>query len=190
MASTAPAPWTIVALRAAHPQPWPHGTGATRELLAWPGAEAPRLRISVDDVQGAATLPRLAGHERWLAVLEGDGVVLRAPRRRHRLARAGEPLHLDADLAAECQPLHGAARQLHVLALAGRAALLRVRGELAFATGGPTLLAVYAHAAAAQVRVQPAPLDVPPYHLAWRLQEQALAGLVASADALWLEASA
>jgi hypothetical protein len=79
---------------------------------------------------------------------------------------------------------------LHVLALAGRAALLRVRGELAFATGGPTLLAVYAHAAAAQVRVQPAPLDVPPYHLAWRLQEQALAGLVASADALWLEASA
>jgi hypothetical protein len=76
-----------------------------------------------------------------------------------------------------------------VLAAPTHAVLLRVRGELTFATGGPTLLAVYAHTAAVQVRAGPAPLNVPPYHLGWVLQEEPVAGIVAGADALWLEAT-
>jgi uncharacterized protein len=190
MSSSPPAPWTLVALQAAHAQPWRHGAGATRELLAWPAAGDARVRISVDDLHAAASLPRVAGSERWFAVLESEGVLLRAPHARHRLTRGGEPLRLDAGAAGECKPLRGAARALHVLAAPGHAVLLRVRGEVAFATGGPTLLAVYAHAAAAQLRAGAGPLNVPPYHLGWIVQQEPLAGLVAGADALWLEASA
>lgn len=189
MSSRPPAPWTMVSLQAAHAQPWRHGAGATRELLAWPPSGDTRVRVLVDDVQAAAALPRVPGSECWFAVLEGEGVLLRAPQAKHRLTRGGEPLRLDAGAAGECKPLRGSARNLHVLAAPGGAVLLRVRGELAFATGGPTLLAVYAHAAAAQVRAGACRLDVPPYHLGWILQQVPLAGLVVGADALWLEAS-
>ncbi len=183
MSSSQPAPWTIVALQAARPQPWRNGAGETRELLAWPAADDVRLRISVDEVHAATPLLRVAGSERWFAVLEGEGMVLRVPQAKHRLTRAGEPLRLDAGGATECRPVRGAARDLHLLAAPGRAILLRVRGELAFATGGPTLLAVYAHTAAAHVRGGQAPLSVPPYHLGWVLHEQPLSGMVAGADA-------
>jgi environmental stress-induced protein Ves len=189
MFSSPPAPWTLVSLQAAHAQPWRHGAGATRELLAWPAAGEARVRIRVDELHAATPLPRASGSECWLAVLEGEGVLLRAARAKHRLTRAGEPLRMDAGAASECKPLRGSARDLHVMAVPGHAVLLRVRGELAFATDGPTLLAVYAHASTAQVRAGATPLNVPPYHLGWRLQEQPLAGLVAGADALWLEAT-
>jgi environmental stress-induced protein Ves len=188
MSPSPPAAWTIVALHGARPQPWRNGAGVTRELLAWPSTDA-HLHVAVEDVHAAATFARIAARERWFAVLEGEGVLLRMPGARHRVTRGGEPLRLDAGASTECKPLRGSARHLHLLAAPGRAVLLRVRDELAFATGEATLLAVYAHAAAAQVRAAGAPVSVPPYHLAWTLQEQPLAGLVASADALWLEAS-
>ncbi|MDB5956755.1 HutD family protein [Ramlibacter sp.] len=189
MSPSPAAPWTTVALQAARPQPWRSGAGVTRELLAWPSAEDARLHLCVDDVHTASALPRREGSERWLAVLEGEGVLLRVPKARHRLTRAGEPLRLDAGIVADCKPLRGPARDLHLLAMPGRAVLLRVRGELTFATGGLTLLAVYAHTAAARISAGPATLSVPAYHLGWVLQEEPLAGIVAGADALWLEAT-
>jgi len=189
MASSALSPWTIVALQAAVPQPVRNGTGAARELLAWPAAGRVRVHVAVHDVHAAGLLPRVPGSERWFAVLEGEGVLLRRPQAKHRLTRAGEPLCLETGVATDCKPLRGSARTLHVLAAPASAVLLRVRGELAFAIGGPTLLGVYAHTAPAHVRTAGSPLSVPPYHLGWILQQQPLAGVVAGIDALWLEAS-
>jgi environmental stress-induced protein Ves len=181
--------WTLVPVATARPQPWGNGGGLMRELLAWPQADGCRVRMALADVQRHGPLQRFPGSERWFAVLEGDGVVLRLPRARQRATRRGEPLRFDAGLAVECRLVRGPSRDFSLIAAPGQSAMCRVQGDLAFATGGPTLLAVYAHGAPAQVRPGGAPVLVPPYHLGWSLQQQAVAGMVAGEDALWMEAT-
>ena len=58
------------------PQPWRNGGGLTRELLAWPDAEAWQCRLSVADITRAGPFSAFPGVTRWFAVLEGEGVVL------------------------------------------------------------------------------------------------------------------
>ena len=45
-----------VALSSATPQAWRNGGGVTRELLAWPAADAWRVRVSVADVAECVNL--------------------------------------------------------------------------------------------------------------------------------------
>jgi environmental stress-induced protein Ves len=181
--------WTIVPVAAARPQPWPNGGGVTRELLAWPAAGDCRLRLSVADVHRGTPLTRFPGHERWLAVLDGEGVMLRVPGTRHRVTRHGEPLRFDANLPLACRHTRGAMRTFEAIAAPGAAALCRVHGDLAFATGGPALLAVYAHASPVQVRPGDSSVLVPPYHLGWRLLQGPVSGMVSAVEALWVEAT-
>jgi environmental stress-induced protein Ves len=181
--------WTLVPVAAARPQPSGNGAGVMRELLAWPQAEACRVRMVLAEVQRSGPLPRFPGGERWFAGLEGDGVVLRMPRARQRATRSAEPLRFDAGMAVDSRLVRGPSRHFSVVAAPGQAAMCRVQGTLAFATGEPTLLAVYAHGAPAQVRPGGAPVLVPPYHLGWNLQEQPVSGMVAGEDALWIEAT-
>jgi uncharacterized protein len=182
--------WTIVPLDSVTPQPWRNGGGITRELLAWPTAADWQVRLSVADVQSAGPFSRFVGIERWFAVLEGAGVVLRIGDADHRLTTASEPLRFDGGDAVDCTPVRGPTRDFNLMAVPGRATMQRVRGQTEFRTRAQALLALYSHEAGGDLRCQDETLVVPPYHLAWRLAPGDTRVLLRSEDALWLEALA
>jgi uncharacterized protein len=180
--------WSLVPLASAASQPWRNGGGITRELLAWPTAENWRVRISVADVHEDGPFSRFNDIERWFAVLEGQGVALCAGDQVHRLTAASEPFPFDGGQPVECALLGGVTRDFNLMAAPGKAQLRRVSGVRPVLTSEPVLLAVYAHAHVAQVTLAGEVVEVPPAHLAWRLQERPVSGTVRSEDALFVEA--
>ena len=181
--------WTIVSLAEMTPQPWRNGGGTTRELLAWPSAAAWRVRMSVADVVAPGPFSRFDGVERWFAVLEGDGVVLRITGDEQALDRTNEPLRFDGGAAVDCALRGGPTRDFNLMAAPGTGRMRRVRGEWSATTSGSMLLAVYAHHAAARVVLGDEPVQVPAFHFAWRLQETGTRVAVSGEDALWMEAT-
>lgn len=181
--------WTLVSLDATKPQPWRNGGGVTRELLAWPTAAEWRVRLSVADVQAAGPFSRYEGVERFIAVLEGDGVVLRIGRSEHRMTRAEDPFRFDGGAQIDCAPVAGPTRDFNLMAPPGKARMQRLRGERMFATNRGALVAVYAHLLPAQVKVGEDTLEVPAKHLAWRYFEEESDGRVSGPDGFWVEAN-
>ena len=180
--------WRIVSLAATLPQPWRNGGGATRELLAWPAASDWRVRMSVAEVAAAGPFSRFDGVERWFAVLEGDGVVLRIDGQSQQLTRESEAFRFDGAAAVHCELPGGATRDFNLMAVAPASARMqRLHGELAVGTDGPALLALYAHASPAHALLEGEAVSVPPFHLAWRLQDRPARGQVIAEDALWME---
>lgn len=182
--------WALVSLDAAAAQPWRNGGGVTRELLAWPQAADWRLRISVADVRAAGPFSRFDGIERWFAVLEGAGVVLRLEGRQQRLTDADAPFCFDGGAKVDCALLADATRDFNLMAPPGCARLQRVRGEERIAAASGSLLCVYAHAHPAHVDMDGATLQVPARHLAWQLLPVAASGSVRGDHALWMEVQA
>jgi environmental stress-induced protein Ves len=180
--------WKLVALDAVPAQAWRNGGGLTRELLAWPQAMGWRLRLSVADVRADGPFSLFDGIERWFAVLEGDGVMLRMGDEEHQLTRGDAPLRFDGGRNVQCTLRAGPTRDFNLMAAPGRARLSRLRGTRSFSVAAGTLLAAYAHAEAARIALGDAVLELPPRHLAWRLLEQAADGEIACEDALWMEA--
>lgn len=180
--------WTLVSLDGTPPQPWRNGGGSTRELLAWPGPDDWRVRISVADVQASGPFSRFQGIERWFAVLEGDGVILRFRDGEHRLTHQGEPFRFRGDTPVDCTLVRDATRDFNLMAPPGRARLERVRSTATVHGRAGALLGLYTHEAEAQLRSGAATLILPPYHLAWTVALEALEGTVRSGDALWMEA--
>lgn len=181
--------WNLISLAGAAPQAWRNGGGTTRELLAWPSAADWRVRMSIADVEAPGPFSRFDGIERWFAVLEGDGVVLRIAGDEHRLDPAGEPLRFDGGVAVDCSLRGGATRDFNLMAAPGVARIRRVRGELSASTAGPALLATYAHGAQARLVLDGELVQVPAFHLAWRLQQAPAQVTVSGEDALWMEAT-
>ncbi|AMO22417.1 hypothetical protein GCM10027034_27690 [Ramlibacter solisilvae] len=181
--------WELVALDAVAPQAWRNGGGLTRELLAWPTAAAWRLRLSVADVNAAGPFSPFPGIERWFAVLEGDGVVLRMDGEDLTLTSAEAPLRFDGGRSVDCALRGGATRDFNLMAPPGRARMWRARGRHRFDAPEGSLLAAYAHAASARVQVAGEALELPPRHLAWTRLDAPASGELASEDALWMEAT-
>ena len=61
--------WNAVRLDQVTAQPWRNGGGLTRELLAWPGGEDWRLRLSVAQVTQDGPFSQFGGVQRWFSVL-------------------------------------------------------------------------------------------------------------------------
>lgn len=181
--------WNYASLSKAAPQAWRNGGGTTRELLAWPTAADWRVRISVADVAAAGPFSRFEGVERWFAVLEGAGVVLRVGASERRLDTGSEPFRFDGGASVDCRLVRGATRDFNLMAFPGEARLQRVRGETRFRTTGPMLLAAYSHHAPALVVLDGRVTDIPAGLLAWRVHERPCAGSIAGTDALWVEAT-
>lgn len=97
------------------PQRWRNGGGVTRELLAWPRAEAWRLRVSVADVAADGPFSAFPGVERWFAVLDGKGVELTVGGTAHRLTAEGPPLRFGGEAPADCRLLDGPTRDLNLM---------------------------------------------------------------------------
>ena len=100
------------------PTRWENGGGLTRQLLAWPDPAQWMLRVSVAEVIAAGPFSVYSGVDRWFAVLDGDGVVLRT-------AGAAAPVTLSAhhalhrfsgDQATHCDLVGGATRDFNVMA--------------------------------------------------------------------------
>lgn len=179
--------WTLVALESVPAQSWRNGGGGTRELLAWPQASDWCVRISVADVQTAGPFSRFDGIERWFAVLEGDGLVLRTDFAEHHLTPDSDPFRFDGALRIEAAPVRGPTRDINLMALPGRARMERVRGAEQVKGAANALLALYTHGEPGVLRCAGETIEIPAYHLAWRLATDALRADVQAADALWME---
>jgi uncharacterized protein len=105
------------------PQPWRNGAGRTRELLAWPSAADWALRISLADIDADAPFSTFAGVQRWFAVLDGGGVVLRFAAGERRLVPGSAPLCFDGAAAPGCRLIDGPTRDLNLMLRAGSATM-------------------------------------------------------------------
>ena len=179
--------WQLVSLGDAATQPWRNGGGVTRELLAWPSRDAWQVRISVADVAAAGPFSTFEGIERWFAVLEGAGVVLRIGEVARTVVATGEPIRFSGEASVHCELVDGATRDFNLMAPPGRATLRRVAGGFAFHLQDKALAAVYAHGRPAAVHTAQGVIQVPAGHLAWRRCSGAADGTVAGEDALWME---
>ena len=153
-------------------QHWRNGGGVTQELLAWPAeaaASAWQLRISVARIERDGPFSAYPGVERWFAVLQGEGVVLRFANRRLMLGAGSEPVRFEGAAAPDCGLLDGPTQDLNLMVRsdAGRGAMLTARsGEDWVSTA--RLRAVYtAVAATLQIDGNDA-VDLPADTLAWR----------------------
>ena len=153
-------------------QPWRNGGGVTQELLAWPVEAAAsdwQLRISVARIDRSGPFSAYPGVERWFAVVQGEGVVLRFANRRVMLGAGSEPVRFEGAAAPDCGLLDGPTQDINLMVRsdAGRGAMLLARsGEDWVSTAW--LRAVFTtDAATLQIDGSDA-VDLPPSTLAWR----------------------
>jgi len=107
------------------PQPWRNGGGTTRELLAWPSAQAWALRVSVAHIGRDGPFSAYPGVDRWFAVLEGAGVELAWEGHVAHVTRESAPLRFDGAEGPACRLLHGPTEDLNLM-LQGAAGALEV----------------------------------------------------------------
>ncbi len=150
------------------PQPWRNGGGSTQELLAWPAAADWVLRISVARIGGSGPFSAYPGIERWFAVVDGEGVVLRFAARRVMLSAGSEALRFDGAAAPQCELLDGPTQDLNLMVRsdAGRGGMARVvDGQDWLSTAA--VRAVYTADAAALHVEGTEPRKLPAGTLAW-----------------------
>lgn len=105
-----------VAVADCPPQPWRNGGGLTRELLAWPQADAWALRVSVARIDRDGPFSPFPGVRRCFAVLHGAGVELDLPQGRRSLGPADVALAFDGEDAPGCRLLEGPTEDLNLMA--------------------------------------------------------------------------
>lgn len=105
----------VITVDRAVPQPWRNGGGFTRELLAWPSAHNWLARISVADINRDGDFSAFPGIDRWFAVVEGNGVVLRFATDRAVLDVHSDPLHFDGAATPMAELQDGATRDLNLM---------------------------------------------------------------------------
>lgn len=179
--------WQLVSLAHAAPQPWRNGGGSTRELLAWPSAQAWRVRMSVAEVAQAGPFSVFEGVRRWFAVLEGGGVVLTLEGAPHDLTVRSEPFAFDGAAAVDCALRAGPTLDFNLMTREAPASMRRIRGSFTGRMPAGSLVAAYAATQGASLRAGGEELELPPATLAWQLV-RADAGIeLEGADALWME---
>ena len=115
------------------PQAWRNGGGRTCELLARPSGAEWKVRVSLADIEADGPFSAFPGVQRWFAVVQGAGVVLRFAGA-ERVARAGDaPLHFDGDEAPGCSLIAGPTRDLNLMVRGGMGTMQRVLAGRAWA---------------------------------------------------------
>ncbi|MDP2368002.1 HutD family protein [Rhodoferax sp.] len=171
------------------PQAWRNGGGQTRELLAWPSAEAWTLRISLADIRADGPFSSFAGVQRWFAVVQGAGVQLKFTDATYRIGLADEPLCFDGVLTPGCALLGGATRDLNLMLRGAPGHMRRLHGALGCELDAPVLIAIYAVSMPAAVQFgDEVERVVAPGTLVWRLLDAPGRVRAQGDDALWLEA--
>jgi environmental stress-induced protein Ves len=195
MSAHAPTGTTARVIRAAEVtrQRWRNGGGWTRELLAWPAADAWQVRVGVADVEADSPFSVFAGVERWFAVLHGAGVELSVDGALHRLTPQDAPLRFSGSAATHCRLIDGPTRDLNLMLREAAGAMVRVAAGHAWsprARGGGLFAAVPGRCHAGD-RI----IDVPADALLWfervprTLAFEPSAAAPADAIGWWLAAS-
>lgn len=174
--SHAPDPVHIVALADVRPQPWRNGGGQTRELLAWPAAEAWQVRVSVADITQNGPFSPFPEVQRHFAVLEGAGVVLVSPPPTQTavvLNRHSPAYAFDGAEAPDCRLLDGPTRDLNLMTRDGRSTMQAVQPLAASsAASAPVQVGVRWRglytATAACLHTKQGDLALPAMSLAWQ----------------------
>jgi environmental stress-induced protein Ves len=118
------------------PQPWKNGGGQTRELLVWPSPTDWSLRVSVADIEQDGPFSPFPEVERWFAVIEGAGVVLRFADGERRLVPGDAPLVFAGAAAPDCRLIDGPTRDLNLMVRGGRGRMERVEPGVAWTPDG------------------------------------------------------
>ena len=155
-------------------QPWRNGGGVTQELLAWPAEAAAsdwQLRISVARIERDGPFSAYPGVERWFAVLQGEGVVLRFANRRVMLGAGSEPVRFEGAAAPDCSLLDGPTQDLNLMVRddAGRGAMLLACGGEGWVSTAWLRAVFTTDAATLQIDGSDA-VDLPAGTLAWRVE--------------------
>jgi environmental stress-induced protein Ves len=158
----------IVALDRVPSQPWRNGGGFTRELLAWPSADGWHVRISVAAITRDGAFSSFPGIERWFAVVEGQGVVLRFDDHRAVVGPEDDALRFDGATTPWAELQGGATRDLNLMSRrdAGTAEMQRVTHDDEWLSAAP-LRAVFC-TASARLQIDDADAaKLPAWSLAW-----------------------
>ena len=159
---------TLVDLAPIPPQPWRNRAGIAREMLAWPSSSDWQVRISVADIGADGPFSSLPGIDRWFAVVEGDGVVLRWENARRVLGIDTGPCHFDGGAPPACSLQGGATRDLNLMARrdTGRATMRRVEEGAEWISSAPLRALFTIEALTLQIDDADA-VRMPPWHLAY-----------------------
>lgn len=109
---------TRFALADIAPTPWKNGGGATREIACWPPGSALDgfdWRISVATIAAAGPFSTFDGIDRNIALLTGDGVLLRGAHGTHRLDQPLAPFAFAGESPMHATLLGGASEDFNVM---------------------------------------------------------------------------
>jgi len=193
--------WHVIHLADAQAAPWRNGGGVTHELAAWPAQGEWVWRMSVAEVGMSGPFSRFDGITRWLAVLQGAGVVLHvrtpsdsvdADACEHRLTAEDAPLCFDGGAATDCQLIAGPTQDFNLMVRQAclPARMVRVHGDFQAAVSAMKTVAAYAIDSGASVRFNAEELYIPPGTLIWRTLTKSATVQIHAAHALWMELSA
>ena len=104
-------------------RPWKNGGGQTREIVCWPraaGLEDFDWRISVATIAASGPFSAFADVDRWIVLLDGDGVRLVGEGIDHRLDQPLQPFAFAGDRALDCQLLGAASSDFNLMLRRGR----------------------------------------------------------------------
>lgn len=98
--------------------PWRNGGGVTRETAAYRDAAVnPDFlwRVSMATVNAAGPFSRFDGVDRSIAVLDGDGIVLRLGDGDHRLTPSADPFSFAGEEAVDATVIGGPTSDLNIM---------------------------------------------------------------------------
>ena len=183
--------WRVIQLSDVVPTAWRNGGGTTRELVAWPSAQAWRWRVSVAEVAKSGPFSSFAGVQRWFAVLEGDGVCLTVDGSMHMLVEADAPFAFDGAATTTCELLGGATQDFNLMMLGGCGGrMLRVDDHFEMTTKTPKTIAVYANNRCATVQYGHKTHELSAHSFGWVQLDANTAVHVRASDALLMEMDA
>lgn len=106
--------WHRIALADCPDQSWANGAGVTRQLLAWPTADAWSLRVSVATISQSGPYSRLVQTQRWHTIMRG-ALTLTIDGHKTRLDRQSDPFAFDGEHPCDCELLQGPAHALNIM---------------------------------------------------------------------------
>jgi uncharacterized protein len=112
------------------PQPWQNGGGTTRELLTWPNAHNWLVRISRAEITKNGLFSSFPDVERWFAVLEGEGVMLKFADSNYLLQQGVAPFCFAGDTAPFCELLDGPTEDLNLMIRHGTGFMVAVENQV------------------------------------------------------------
>lgn len=153
----------LIPLAAVAPTPWRNGKGVTRELMAWPEADAWQWRFSVADIDSDGPFSAWPGVTRTFCVLDGAGVVLSWHHGlEQRLHTGTPPVRFDGSDPPSARLVAGPTRDLNLMTRGDVDAMLEV------VDGHPRARPWGCFTAEpGRLEFDGAALDVPAFTLAW-----------------------